>query len=551
MNPPTAKESLVSTLRDICTSSAKLEQLDIERVSVQQALERARALYEQLMAESSSALLLVDANGAILASNHAAESLLGYGPEELRSMTLPQLYDDDAAHELRLTFDTALNEGAAGLNNAASIRKDRQPVRVDTSLVAVSCDKTTLVQVVLRRGSESQKIRIADKRYIRGLELLARSATRLLESAGPEELYHLVAAYSAKIAGQGYAIVSSYNESSRRFFVRDIAGPRQHGGIPLADLVRHLVGASFVIGEEEFKRYLTSCTPVSVSGGLHRLFSDRLPEHVYRAMEDVVLSGSTYVAGLVAEGEVFAMAAILMPKGMALDHPALVAALMQQASAVLKHRTGDDAGRSPARPEHVQTFVGDLKEAVPEELSLPLPPQVEGDAEEQEGEAEPEVQPHREAKTCEVIESHVDQQDFRNIFVQRKILVVDNEEIVRDVTGGMLNFMGCKVGYARNGLEAVARYKNALEAGAPFDAVIVDVSLSGGPDAAQTMNRLKQIHSGVKALATNHKSNALMMPFKELGFGALVVRPYKSRDLVSALQHVLSNGRPDLPEHGT
>ena len=104
-----------------------------------------------------------------------------------------------------------------------------------------------------------------------------------------------------------------------------------------------------------------------------------------------------------------------------------------------------------------------------------------------------------------------------------------------------MNYMGCRVGYAKNGLEAVARYKKALDVGEPFDAVILDLSLPGGPNAADTMKKLQQIHARVKVLASaSGPDNPSWEQFKELGFHALLLRPYKSAQLAEALSRVLS-----------
>ena len=50
---------------------------------------------------------------------------------------------------------------------------------------------------------------------------------------------------------------------------------------------------------------------------------------------------------------------------------------------------------------------------------------------------------------------------------------------MRDVTGGLLAYMGCKVGFAKNGVEAVTHYRKAFDSGEPFEAVILDTSLRG------------------------------------------------------------------------
>ena len=528
-----ARDSLIKALRDVCKATAQLEKLDSDRVFTQQVLDAARASYRQFMEGAPSALLLVDKEGNILASNKASETLLGYGPEELVSMEVQQLYDEDASHELRPAFQQVLEDGAETIKGLSLVRKGGQGVFVDTLFIVVTHEDKTFVQVTLQQATERHKVQLGEKRYVQGLELLSRTATALLEASHDENVYRLLGNYIGKLVGDAYVVISSYDQLSKAFFVKAVTGLERHAEIILGLLLRHLVGLSFRISQEEFERYVMSCTPVAVSGGLHGLFVDRLPKDVYNAMEDFFLFGCTYIAGLTSEGEVLGMATILMPKGAKFDHPALVATLMQQASAVLRHRREEDTRPTFEQPE---SLIEDFQNILTEELPYPLERYTEETEHQEVTESSNEA-----ARDSRREEAESNPRELRYLLGYRKILVVDDEEIVRDVTGGMLNYMGCRVGFAKNGLEAIARYKQAFGAGEPFDAVILDLSLPGGPDATDTVKKLQQIHPGVKVVAsTGSPDNPVVGHFKELGFHALLLRPYKSGQLAEALSRVLS-----------
>ncbi|HME45083.1 MAG TPA: response regulator [Syntrophorhabdales bacterium] len=527
------RDSLIKTLRDVCKATAQLEKLNNDRVFTEQALDKARASYQQLMDEAPSALLLVDQEGNILASNKASETLLGYGPEELVSMNARQLYHQDASREFAPSFQQVLEDGAGTMRGLSLVRKGGQGVFVDSLFIVVTHEDKTFVQVTLKQAAERYKVQLGEKRYVQGLELLARTATGLLEMSHDENFYRILGNYIGKLVGDAYVIISSFDQSSKAFFVKAVTGPERYAEIILGLLLRHLVGVSFRISEEEFERYVMTCTPVAVSGGLHGLFVDKLPKEVYSAMEDFFLFGCTYIAGLTSDREVFGMATILMPRGARLDHPALVATLMQQASAVLNHRRKGDIQPTAEQPE---PLIEGFQNILAEELPYPL----------EQYTAETERQALTESSTGTPPDSGAEEaeprcRELRHLLGYRKILVVDDEEIVLDVTGGMLNYMGCRVGYAKNGLEAVARYKKALDAGEPFDAVILDLSLPGGPNAADTMKKLQQIHARVKVVgSTSSPDNPVVGEFKELGFRAFLLRPYKSAELAEALSRVLS-----------
>jgi len=528
-------DSLITTLRDVCKATAQLEKLDSDRIIAQQSLERARALYDQLMGETPSALLLLDQEGRILASNHQSETLLGFRQQELVSMNVQQLYHEDMSHEFGPAFQQVLREGSGAIQGLSSVGKGSQGVLVDSLFTVVTYEDKTFVQVTLKPATERYKLQLAEKRYLQGLELLSRTATGLLEASHDDHVYRLLGNYINKLVGDAYVIVSSFDEKLKLFVVKDIAGPARNAEIILGLFLRHLLGTSFPLTEEESKRYVMSCTPVPVPRGLHGLFEGRLPKDVYSAMEEFFLFGSTYIAGLTSDREVFGMATILMFRGAKLDHPALVATLMQQASAVFKHRS---RGAGPT-PERMLPPTEGFHQIAPEELPYSLMPYLE-----EEGNSTSRKSKIEPAGTSSPEDAQPEDREVRHILTANKVLVVGDEELVRDVTGGMLSYMGCEVGYARSGLEAVARYKSALDIGAPFDAVILDLSLPGSPDAAETLQKLKQIHAGVRIVVSTVNANSpAFRQFTQSDFHALVVRPYRSAELAEALRKALSNNR--------
>ena len=527
------KELLVKALRDICRASVQLEKLDNDRKFTQQVLDGARESYGQLMEEASSPLLLVDPDGSILSSNKASEILLGYMGEELQRMRVEDLYHDDITHEFEPAFRQILEDGAGTIKDLSAFRKDGQGILVDTLFIVVTHEDRTLVQVTLKEAGERHKAQLEQDRYLEGLELLSRSATGLLEVSPGESIYKRLGDYVGSLVGDAYVIVSSFDKRLGAFSVAAVSGPERPAEILLGVLLRHLVGVSFRISHEEFGRYVMSSVPVSVSGGLQGLFLEKLPKDVYDAMQDFFLFGCTYVAGLTSGGEVFGMATILMPKGAKLEHPQLVSTLMEQGAVVLKHVNREESQPLPGQPEPlVQEFEGALTESIlAEELPCPVqhyptdqyPSAQEANNEPAEEAAEP------------------DYRELRYLLGYKKILVVDGEERVRDVTGGLLAYMGCKVGFAKNGVEAVTYYKKAFDNGEPFEAVILDTSLRGDLSVEETMERLRQTHPRVKVVAsTSTSGDPIMEKLKKLGFRAVLSKPYRSAQLGEVLKKVLN-----------
>ena len=120
------------------------------------------------------------------------------------------------------------------------------------------------------------------------------------------------------------------------------------------------------------------------------------------------------------------------------------------------------------------------------------------------------------------------------------ILIMDDEEMVRNVAGGMVREFGFEVVFARDGLEAVRLYKDAADAGKPFVAVIMDLTIPGGMGGKEAVQELLHIDPHVRAIASSGYSNdPVMANHREYGFSAVIAKPYKPEDLGLLLRDLL------------
>jgi len=132
-------------------------------------------------------------------------------------------------------------------------------------------------------------------------------------------------------------------------------------------------------------------------------------------------------------------------------------------------------------------------------------------------------------------------EDARFVMGKGRILVMDDEEAVRDVARGMLETLGYSVALAKDGTEAIDSYKAAMASGAPFDSVLMDLTIPGGMGGMEAVKRILEIDSKAKAIVCSGYSNdTIMANYNSFGFRAVVPKPYSLKQLGGTLSAVLS-----------
>ncbi len=119
-----------------------------------------------------------------------------------------------------------------------------------------------------------------------------------------------------------------------------------------------------------------------------------------------------------------------------------------------------------------------------------------------------------------------------------RILVMDDEEAIRKVTGRILHHIGYEVCTVRNGNEAVDKFRKAVEAGRPFDAVIMDLTVKGGMGGRETLEILRKIDPKVKAIVSSgYSDDPVMADCTKYGFNGAVPKPFQIEELSMVLNN--------------
>lgn len=121
-----------------------------------------------------------------------------------------------------------------------------------------------------------------------------------------------------------------------------------------------------------------------------------------------------------------------------------------------------------------------------------------------------------------------------------KILLMDDEQIILDVTLEVLEFLGYEVQFAQDGADAIALYTREKDTGAPFDVVILDLSVPGGMGGREAIGKLKELDPGVKAIVSSgFTGDPCVMDYASFGFTGILAKPYKINDMKVLLEELI------------
>jgi CheY-like chemotaxis protein len=126
-----------------------------------------------------------------------------------------------------------------------------------------------------------------------------------------------------------------------------------------------------------------------------------------------------------------------------------------------------------------------------------------------------------------------------------RVLVMDDEDPVRETAGRMLERMGFEVDGAADGQEAVRRYRVARETGRPYRLVIMDLTVPGGMGGREAMQALRDYDPAACVIVSSgYSADAAMTEYASLGFRGVVPKPYSSEVLAEVVRKALVRPSP-------
>jgi len=124
--------------------------------------------------------------------------------------------------------------------------------------------------------------------------------------------------------------------------------------------------------------------------------------------------------------------------------------------------------------------------------------------------------------------------------LNKRVLVMDDEESIREIVAKALSRIGCEVVTVANSDEALDEFRKAIMIGRPFDIVILDLTIPGDRGGKYVIEEISKIPSRTRSIVTSgYSGDAVISDFASFGFDGRLVKPFTIQELYNVVFDVI------------
>lgn len=128
-----------------------------------------------------------------------------------------------------------------------------------------------------------------------------------------------------------------------------------------------------------------------------------------------------------------------------------------------------------------------------------------------------------------------------NLAEKGRIMIMDDDEMIRELVCNMLSSFGYKTLSACDGEEAIRLYEESKEKDEPITAIIMDLTIPGGMGGREAVQEIHKIDPKAKVVVSSGYSNdPIMASYRDYGFCEAMIKPFKLQELHEVIDKILS-----------
>ncbi len=121
-----------------------------------------------------------------------------------------------------------------------------------------------------------------------------------------------------------------------------------------------------------------------------------------------------------------------------------------------------------------------------------------------------------------------------------KVLLMDDEQVILDVTNEVLKFLGYDVVSAREGAAAIRLFEQEQNKGSPFDLIILDLSVPEGMGGKEAFEKLHALHPQVKVvISSGYTNDPMLTDYAKFGLSGVLAKPYRITEVKTLLEKMI------------
>ena len=128
-----------------------------------------------------------------------------------------------------------------------------------------------------------------------------------------------------------------------------------------------------------------------------------------------------------------------------------------------------------------------------------------------------------------------------------RILVMDDETMIRNISSRILSRLGHEVFLASDGAEAISLYQEQHDEGNPIDLMLMDLTIPQGLGGKEALEAIHSRHpNAVAIVSSGYSSSPIMSNYADYGFSAAIAKPFEIAQLKKTINRVIEE-KSSLP----
>lgn len=121
-----------------------------------------------------------------------------------------------------------------------------------------------------------------------------------------------------------------------------------------------------------------------------------------------------------------------------------------------------------------------------------------------------------------------------------KILLMDDEQVILEVTNEVLKFLGYDVMFARDGAAAVSLFMQEKSGSSPFDLTILDLSVPEGMGGKEAFERIHALDPSAKiVISSGYTNDPMLTDYASFGLSGVLAKPYRITEVKALLERMI------------